>query len=74
MLGVMSGSTAADAQTVKKLCADQWKAAEAAQTTNGETWDQFLAQCRAEMVLGRTAPAVKRSCAKSCDRCARICE
>ena len=35
-------STAADAQSVMKLCGDQWKAAKAAGTTNGETWPQFL--------------------------------
>ena len=54
---VLSGSTAADAQSVMKLCAEQWKAAKAAGTTNGETWPQFLAQCRAQLSGGGTAPA-----------------
>ena len=80
---VLSGSTAADAQSVMKLCAEHWKAAKAAGTKNGETWPQFLAQCRAQLSGGGTAPAastyarapvVPRSCAKPCDRCQRICE
>jgi hypothetical protein len=49
VLGVaLSGSTAADAQSVMKLCGDQWKAAKATGTTNGQTWPQFLARCRAQ--------------------------
>jgi hypothetical protein len=57
-LGVaLCGSTAADAQSVMKLCGDQWKAAKAAGTTNGETWPQFLAQCRAQHSGGGAAPA-----------------
>ncbi len=46
---VLSGSTAADAQSVMKPCGESWKAAKAAGTTNGETWAQFLAQCRAQL-------------------------
>ena len=30
-----------------KICASQWKEAKAAGTTGGQTWPQFLAQCRA---------------------------
>ena len=30
-----------------RLCASQWKDAKAAGTTGGQTWPQFLAQCRA---------------------------
>ncbi len=37
----------ASAESVMKVCGDQWKAAKAAGTTNGETWPQFLSQCRA---------------------------
>jgi hypothetical protein len=33
-------------QSVMKLCASQWKDAKAAGTTGGQTWPQFLAQCR----------------------------
>ena len=50
-----AGSTAADAQSVMKLCGDQWKAAKAAGTTNGETWPQFLAQCRAQQKSGEAS-------------------
>jgi hypothetical protein len=41
-----AGSTGANAESVMKECASQWKAAEAAGTTGGQTWPQFLAQCR----------------------------
>ena len=34
-------------QSVMKICASQWKEAKAAGTTGGESWPQFLAQCRA---------------------------
>jgi hypothetical protein len=34
-------------QSVMKLCASQWKEAKAAGTTAGQTWPQFLSQCRA---------------------------
>ncbi len=87
---VLSGSTAADAQSVMKPCGEQWKAAKAAGTTNGETWPQFLAQCRAQLSGGGAAPAAPtyapapvtpaptsgqaRLCPKPCDRCRRICE
>jgi hypothetical protein len=50
-----AGSTAADAQSVMKLCGDQWKAAKAAGTTNGETWPQFLSQCRAQQKGGEAS-------------------
>jgi hypothetical protein len=39
-------STAANAESVMKTCATQWKQAEAAGTTGGQTWPQFLSQCR----------------------------
>ena len=52
-----AGSTAADAQSVMKVCGDQWKAAKAAGTTNGETWPQFLAQCRAQQKAGEASTA-----------------
>jgi hypothetical protein len=51
----LAGSTTADAQSVMKMCGDQWKAAKAAGTTNGETWPQFLAQCRAQQRAGGAA-------------------
>ena len=55
-----SSLTAADAQSVMKVCGDQWKAAKAAGTTNGETWPQFLAQCRAQQSGGGAAPLLRR--------------
>ena len=49
VLGVaLSGSVAVDAQSVMKVCGEQWQAAKAAGTTSDETWQQFLAQCRAQ--------------------------
>jgi hypothetical protein len=44
----------ANAQSVMKQCGEQWQAAKAAGTTNGETWPQFLAQCRAQLSSGPT--------------------
>jgi hypothetical protein len=41
-----AGSTAANAESVMAACASQWKQAQAAGTTGGETWPQFLKQCR----------------------------
>jgi hypothetical protein len=39
----------ADAETVMKQCGEQWQAAKANGATNGETWPQFLKQCRAQL-------------------------
>jgi hypothetical protein len=39
----------ANAETVMKQCGDQWQAAKANGTTNGQTWPQFLKQCRAQL-------------------------
>ncbi len=48
-LGIaLPGLSAANAESVMKICGDQWKAAKAAGTTNGETWPQYLSQCRAQ--------------------------
>jgi pyruvate/2-oxoglutarate dehydrogenase complex dihydrolipoamide acyltransferase (E2) component len=44
----LAGTGAADAESVMKICGDQWKAAKAAGTTNGMVWKDFLAQCRAQ--------------------------
>jgi hypothetical protein len=40
------GPTSANAASVMKACAGQWKQAQAAGTTGGQSWPQFLAQCR----------------------------
>jgi hypothetical protein len=43
----MAGVT--NAETVMKQCGEQWQAAKANGTTNGQTWPQFLKQCRAQL-------------------------
>ena len=48
----LGGPTAANAQSVMRLCASQWKEAQSAGTTGGATWPQFLAQCRADKGAG----------------------
>jgi hypothetical protein len=48
---------AARAQSVMKECGAEWKAAKANNTTNGMTWQQFLAQCRAQKAAAPAAPA-----------------
>jgi hypothetical protein len=37
------------AQSVMKQCGEQWQAAKQAGTTNGETWPQFLKDCRTRL-------------------------
>ena len=44
-------------RAVMKMCGEQWQAAKAAETTNGETWLLFLAQCRTQQTGGGAAPA-----------------
>src|SRR5580704_15823734 len=51
-----AGTSAANAESVMKICGDQWKAAKAGGTTGGKTWPEFLSQCRAEQ-KGAAAPA-----------------
>jgi hypothetical protein len=41
-----TASTVGAGQSVMRLCASQWKDAKAAGTTGGQSWPQFLAQCR----------------------------
>jgi hypothetical protein len=38
----------ANAEIVPKQCGDQWRAEKANGTTNGQTWPQFIKQCRAQ--------------------------
>ena len=54
---VLGTAVAANARSVMKQCGEQWQAAEAAGTTNGETWPQFLAQCRAQLSSGAATAA-----------------
>ena len=55
-LGIALGAPPASAESVMKQCGDQWQAAKAAGTTNGQTWPQFLLQCRAQLKTGAAAP------------------
>jgi hypothetical protein len=58
LAGAMALATAgaAEAQSIMRQCGDEWKAAKANNTTNGMTWQQFLAQCRAQKA-GAATPA-----------------
>jgi hypothetical protein len=47
---------ASRAESVMKACGAEWQAAKANNTTNGMTWQQFLAQCRTQKASA-TAPA-----------------
>jgi hypothetical protein len=47
----------ATGQSVMRLCASQWKDAKAAGTSAGQTWPQFLSQCRARQGGFVPAPA-----------------
>lgn len=53
----IAGSTAANAESVMRTCATEWKQAQAAGTTGGQTWPQFLAQCRTKQGSAAAAPA-----------------
>ena len=43
---LVAGPTAANAQSVMRECATEWKQAQTAGTTGSQSWPQFLAQCR----------------------------
>jgi hypothetical protein len=53
---LVAGLGSADAQSVMKQCGQQWQAAKQAGTTNGETWPQFLRDCRARLASTTSAP------------------
>jgi hypothetical protein len=50
----LTATGGARAESVMKVCGDQWKAAKANNTTNGQTWQEFLKSCRAQQA---SAPA-----------------
>ena len=52
----LAASGATGAESVMKQCGEEWKAAKAAGTTNGQTWQDFLKTCRAQKE-GAAAPA-----------------
>ena len=56
-LGLIALGSPVNAESVMKMCGEQWQAAKAAGTTNGETWPQFLAQCRAQQKAGAATAA-----------------
>jgi hypothetical protein len=49
----VGGPTSANAESVMKACASQWKQAQTTGATGGQSWPQFLAQCR----TNQTSPA-----------------
>src|ERR1700722_15239677 len=51
------GAGSANAESVAKVCGDQWKAAKAAGTTDGKTRAEFIAQCKTEQSGAAAAPA-----------------
>jgi hypothetical protein len=58
-LAVIAGfafSSAAQAESIQKQCSAKYQAAKAANTLNGESWNQFYKQCAAEL-KGGAAPA-----------------
>ena len=56
-LGLIALGSPVNAESVMKMCDEQWQVAKAAGTTNGETWPQFLAQCRAQQKAGAATAA-----------------
>ncbi len=44
----LGATGAVQAQSVMKECGNEWKAAKAAGTTNGQTWQEFLKSCRTQ--------------------------
>ena len=49
----VGGPTSANAESVMKACASQWKQAQTTGATGGQSWPQFLAQCR----MSQNSPA-----------------
>ncbi len=50
-------SAPASAESVMKQCGAEWKAAKAANTTKGQTWREFLKDCRARQGSAAATPA-----------------
>ncbi len=46
---LFAGAAGARAESVMAACASQWKGAQAAGTTGGATWPQFLARCKTQI-------------------------
>ena len=56
-LAITSFSPGAHAESVMKVCADQYKQAQANGTTNGEAWPQFLQHCKTQQSVAATPAA-----------------
>jgi hypothetical protein len=56
-------ATAANAESVMKECGADWKAAKAAGTTNGQTWNEFLKTCEAQKKAAAPAAAAPAAAA-----------
>jgi hypothetical protein len=52
----VSGPTSANAESVMKACASQWKQAQSTGATGGQSWPQFLAQCRTSQASPASTP------------------
>jgi len=48
---------ASHAQNIMRQCGDEWKAAKANNATNGQTWQEFLKDCRTRHAAAAPAPA-----------------
>ena len=53
----LAGTSVANAESVMKICGDQWKAAKAAGTTGGKTWKGLSSLNAAKTRKGAAAPA-----------------
>ncbi len=49
IVAMFAGAAGARAESVMAACASQWKAAQAAGTTGGASWPQFLAKCKTQV-------------------------
>ncbi len=57
-LAVIAGfafGSAAQAESIQKQCSEKYQSAKAANSLNGETWNQFYKQCAAELKGGGAA-------------------
>ncbi len=57
-LGFAASASSARAETVMQQCGQQYQAAKAANTLNGQTWNQFRTECAARLKTGAATPAV----------------
>ena len=62
MLGMVAfAAPASAADNVMKVCGDKYQAAKKANQLGGQTWNQYLAQCRASMKTTAPAPAAPKT-------------